>query len=151
MRANTLVLAAAFAAAGCGGERLGRVTGTVTAGGRLVTSGTVQFIPAAGKAAVASIMPDGTYTLTTYAHGDGALVGTHKVVIHATRVGAGKLVEAKSIEDEIALAKSASGKVLIPGKVEWLVPERYSAPDTSDLTATVEPGEQTINFDVPAK
>ena len=63
MRANTLVLAAALAAAGCGGERLGRVTGTVTAGGRLVTSGTVQFIPAAGKAAVASIMPDGTYTL----------------------------------------------------------------------------------------
>lgn len=151
MRISTLVIVAALLASGCGGEKLGRVTGTVTAGGKPVSGGTVQFIPATGKAAVASINPDGTYALTTYDTGDGALVGPHKVVIHATRVGAGKLVEAKSIEDEIALAQKGSGKILVPGKVEWLVPERYSAPGTSDLTATVEPGEQTINFDLPAK
>ncbi|WP_439629503.1 hypothetical protein [Gemmata sp.] len=151
MRSNAFVLVAALAAAGCGGEKLGRVTGTVTAGGKPVTSGTVQFIPVAGKAAVASIMPDGTYSLTTYAPADGALVGTHKVVIHSTRVGGGKLVEAKSIDEEIKLAKNDSGKILVPGKVEWVVPERYSAPASTDLTATVAPGEQTINFDVPAK
>jgi hypothetical protein len=148
MRAVMAAVALA-ALTGCGGEKLGRVSGTVTAAGKPVAGGTIQFVPAAGKAAVASINPDGTYTLTTYKPGDGALVGPHKVIIHATRVGPASVVPA-TFEDELKPAGD-SGKRLVPGAVEWLVPERYSRLDTTDLTATVAGGDNTINFDVPAR
>jgi hypothetical protein len=149
MRLYVLAAAAALALTGCGGERLGKVSGTVTVGGKPVPTGTIQFIPAAGKAAIASIEPDGTYTLTTHKPGDGALVGPHKVVILATRVGPASVVAA-TFEDELKPAGD-SGKRLVPGKVEWLVPERFSQLDTTDLTTTVTAGDNTINLDVPAK
>ncbi|HEY1376103.1 MAG TPA: hypothetical protein VGF55_04885 [Gemmataceae bacterium] len=141
-------LAAVLLAVGCHrGPQLARVTGAVTVGGKPVTAGTISFIPAAGKAAVGTIGPDGRYSLTTFTADDGALVGDHKVTIHATTVGAGTMQYA-SLEDEL---KGAKGKVLVPGKVDWVVPERYSALATTDLTATVGPGDQTIDFNLPAK
>jgi hypothetical protein len=72
------------------------------------------------------------------------------VVIHCTRVGAGSIVPA-TFEDELKLAKGDSGKVLVPGKVEWVVSERYSQLSSTDLSATVARGDQTINFDVPTR
>jgi hypothetical protein len=138
-----------LALAGCGGPAVGRVTGKVTAGGRPVTQGTIMFIPADGRAAVGQIAGDGTYNLTTIHPGDGALVGSHKVTIHATKVGAATWAEPTSLEAEIKLSKGQ--KVLVPGKVEWLVPERYSRLETTDLTASVRAGDNTIDFDLPAK
>jgi hypothetical protein len=79
---------------GCGAAEYRKVvvpvSGTVTCGGRPVTEGYVVFIPKvpagadvmkSGKAAAAYIQADGTYTLTTYDEGDGALVGDHTVRI----------------------------------------------------------------------
>jgi hypothetical protein len=149
MRTAVVAAAGLVFLTGCGGEQLGRVTGTVTVAGKPVAGGTIQFVPAAGKAAVGSINPDGTNTLTTHKPGDGALVGPHKVVIHYTRVGPGTLAAA-TFEDELKPAGD-SGKVLVPGKVEWVVPERYSQLATTDLTTTVNGGDQTINFDLPAR
>src|SRR4051794_33249667 len=97
-------LAALLAAAGCGGPRLAPVSGRVTVGGRPVTEGVVMFIPADGPAAVGAIQKDGQYTLTTFKPGDGALVGGHKVTISATTVGGGSMVEAASLDEEIARA-----------------------------------------------
>jgi hypothetical protein len=150
MPVRLLTVVGLLALTGCGGEKLGQVTGTVTVAGRPVAGGTIQFVPATGKAAVGSINPDGSYTLTTYRTGDGALVGPHKVVIHATRVGPGSVVPA-TFADELKPAKGDSGKMLVPGKVEWIVPERYSDLISTDLTATVSGGDQTINFDVPSE
>jgi hypothetical protein len=150
MRARALAVVGLVALAGCGGEQLGRVTGRVTVAGTPVTGGTIQFVPDTGKAAIGSIEPDGTYSLTTYRAGDGALVGPHKVVIHCTHVGAGSIVPA-TFEDELKPAKGDSGKMLVPGRVEWVVPERYSQLSSTDLSATVARGDQTINFDVPAR
>jgi hypothetical protein len=42
------------------------------------------------------------------------------------------------------------GKVLVAGKVEWLVPAKYARPETSGLTATVEGGSNGIDFNLPA-
>jgi hypothetical protein len=53
-----------------------------------------------------------------------------------------------SFEDEV---KGAKGQVLVPGRVEWIVPERYAHLNTTDLTATVNPGLQTIDLNLPAK
>jgi len=77
---------------GCGGEDykmvVAPVTGTVTCNGMPVTEGYVVFVPKvpagadamkSGKAASGYINADGTYTLTTYDEGDGALVGDHEV------------------------------------------------------------------------
>ena len=38
----------------------------------------------------------------------------------------------------------------VAGKVEWLVPEKYSRPETSGLTAQVEDKNNEIDFDIPA-
>jgi hypothetical protein len=141
------VVLLALAATGCEGQKMGQVSGTVTVGGAPVTTGTISFIPADGKAAVGAIGPDGRFTLTTNQPNDGALIGPHKVTIHATKVGGGTMVPA-SFEDEL---KGAKGQVLVPGKVEWIVPERYAHLNTTDLTATVNPGPQTIDFNLPAK
>jgi hypothetical protein len=142
-----------LALAGCGGPRLGKVSGRVTFNGKPVPTGTIMFHPDAGPAAVGAIGPDGTYTLTTIKSGDGAVVGSHRVTIQATAVGPGSLADPKSFEEEMQLAQrqDPKAKVLVPGKVEWIVPEKYSRPDTSDLTATVQPGSNTIDFVLPLK
>src|SRR5262245_37564353 len=78
---------------GCGGLRLGKVSGKVTVGGKPVTTGTIMFHPASGPTAVGAIGPDGSYTLTTIKKGDGAVVGSHRVTIEATSVGPGSMAE----------------------------------------------------------
>lgn len=140
-------------ASGCGGPRLAPVTGTVTYGGKPVTQGKIMFYPDDGRMATAEIGADGTFTLTTFLPNDGALVGTHRVAIHSTRVGQGSIVGPKSIEEEIELSRKGlpGGRVLVPGAVEWLVPERYSLPETSGLIRTVEHGPNILNIDLPAE
>jgi hypothetical protein len=141
-------IALALAAAGCNrGPQLAHVTGTVTVDGKPIAGGTITFVPAKGKAAIGSIGPDGRYTLTTFTADDGAIVGDHKVTIHATKVGTGSMGYA-SLEDEV---KGAKGKILVPGRVDWVVPERYSSLATTDLTAAVHSGDQSIDFTVPSK
>jgi hypothetical protein len=133
-RAAALVAAAAvLLAAGCGTDRkkTAEVTGKVTYRGKPVPNGTVTFIPeAGGPPATGEIRPDGTYTLTTYSKGDGAVPGRHKVVIVAMEDAAGKLPEER--------------KPLPPP----IIPNKYTSPATSDLVADVKDGENTINFDL---
>ena len=117
------------------------VSGRVTYAGKPVPEGRVLFWPEEGRPAMGEINPDGTYHLTTFAEGDGATPGTHKVTIKATRVhfpGGG----ASSPE-----APGAPGRPI----VEWLVPERYEQVATSPLTVDVQPGENTVDFDLPAE
>jgi hypothetical protein len=138
--------------AGCGGLRLGKVSGRVTVGGKPVPSGVVMFYPEAGPTAVGEIRPDGTYTLTTQKPGDGAVVGSHRVTIQATSVGPGSMVEPKTFDEEVSQARGTGKrqKWLVPGKVDWIVPEKYSQVKTTTLTAKVEGGKNDINFDIPA-
>jgi hypothetical protein len=77
-------------------------------------------------------------------------VGRHKVTIMATKVSGGSEAPA-TFEQELEWAKKgvqSSGKILIPGEVTWLVPEKFSRAQTTDLTAEVKPEENTINFDL---
>lgn len=140
----------ALGCAGCGNGGLAKVSGRITVSGQPVTSGTIMFYPTTGPGAVSEIKADGSYTLTTFRQGDGAAIGNHKVAIHATSIGPSSVVEAKSVEDEVRTAGSAAGgKMLVPGKVTWLVPEKYSLPGQSPLTAEVVRGQNTIDFDIP--
>jgi hypothetical protein len=149
-RLGLAIALVALAATGCGGRGMGQVKGRVTVGGVPVQGGTIMFYPADGPGAVGQIAPDGTYTVSTHKPGDGAVVGSHKVAIHATNVGPGTLQEPKTLEDELrGSAANSGGKILVPGKVTWLVPEKYSTPEQSPLTAEVKPGRNTIDFDIP--
>lgn len=135
---------------GCGSRGMGQVKGKVTVGGTPINNGTIMFYPADGPGAVGEIGQDGSYTLRTHKPGDGAVVGTHKVAIHATSVGPGTLEAPKSLDDE--LRDPAAGKPvknLVPGKITWLIPEKYSTPNESPLTAEVKAGQNTIDFDIP--
>ena len=136
---------------GCGSGRpeVAKVHGRVTVGGKPVTTGRIQFWPESGRAAQGQIEEDGTYTLTTFDPGDGAVLGKHTVTIEATKIhNPGRT--ASSLEDEFVVFKDPNA---LQGKpvIERLVPERYSKPDTSDLTKEVNRGDNPIDFDLPAK
>ena len=135
-------------AAGDGPER-GVVRGAVTAGGKPVPQGVIRFHPqAGGRPATGTLASDGTYTLTTVKPGDGALLGAHRVTIEAKRLEEGEVP--RSFDEEAKMVKegrSSKGK----GKLVWLVPQRYTRIESSDLTAQVESGENRIDFALPAK
>lgn len=83
-----LAAAAALAAAlaGCGSGQLDTapVSGKVSFNGAPVPGGTISFYPIGGEGgesrpASGVIKPDGTFTLTTYTDGDGAVPGKYNV------------------------------------------------------------------------
>lgn len=72
---------------GCGpGADLGRVSGVVRIDGQPYPGGKVIFTPVgspgsnlSGQPALGKLGPDGRYELSTFGHGEGALIGDHTV------------------------------------------------------------------------
>jgi hypothetical protein len=93
------------------------VSGKVTLDGQPMKHGHVGTIPSVGRGAHGDIQPDGTFELHTYANGDGARVGTHKVGVAAYDANAPRGPE------------SEYGKLLVP--------KPYTNPETSGLTLDV--------------
>jgi hypothetical protein len=116
--------------AGCGSGQLKTavVRGTVTFNGKAVPNGTISFVPASGPTATGEIQPDGSYTLTTYHKGDGAVLGQHTVVIVALEDMSKRLPEERNP---------------LPPPI---IPLKYTSLATSDLRADVKDEENTINF-----
>lgn len=132
---------------GCsGGPVIAPVKGKVTYMGKVIDQGVIMFLPEQGPPATGNIEKDGSFTLTTTRKADGAVVGKHKVIIQATKVGGGSYETPKSIEEENQ--QSRSNKILVAGKVTWLVPEKYSMDKSSTLTADVKNQPNTIDFDI---
>lgn len=83
-----------FLAAGCTPEHVMQtapVSGSVTCGGKTLTEGYITFTPIpdasanvakSGKSGYAVIQSDGTYVVTTYNEGDGAIPGRHEVRVY---------------------------------------------------------------------
>jgi len=139
-----MAAACALTWTGCGPKRPETVpvSGRVTYHGKPVAGAHVMFQPEQGRPAVATTGPDGSYRLTTFVAGDGALLGRHRVTIQATRVTG--IAQPKSFEEEMrSVGKSTGTRAL-----EWLVPQKYSSLETTPLTAEVKPGENAINFDL---
>jgi hypothetical protein len=100
----------------------------VTYKGKPVPNGTINFVPAAGPAATGEIGPDGSYALTTFRKGDGAVLGTHKVVIVAMEDLSGQAIEAFT---------------RLPPPI---VPVKYTSLATTDLQVEVKDQENTLDF-----
>lgn len=95
-----MMAALVLAWAGCGGgPKLVPVNGRVEYGdGRPVTAASICFIPDAekgntGQLATSLLAEDGAFTLRTYPHGDGAMIGPYKVTISLGRGTSRKLAK----------------------------------------------------------
>ena len=79
-RVGWLIVLAAIA--GCErGPNTVPVSGKVSYNGTPLEFGSVMFQPPSGQPALGEIQSDGTFSLSTYRPGDGAVVGRHKVRI----------------------------------------------------------------------
>jgi hypothetical protein len=138
-----------LSAAGCSGgdpnqPKLGRVYGTVSYKGKPVEGGHVVFTPSAekggatGQTATGEIASDGSYELTTFNTGDGAILGQHIATVTVTEKG---YVMPKPKADgtiDYKLPKTES-------------PKKYATADKSPLRYTVTEGKQKIDIELKDK
>ncbi len=119
---------------GCGDKDWGYVTGMVTLHGEPVGPGSIMFEPigpedSTTRAAIAHFEEDGHYVLKSAGNREGTKVGDYRVTIH----GGGEEAFGDEQTDPNQVSK---------------IPARYSDSRYSELTATVEPGKKTIDFDL---
>ena len=114
-----------MALVGCSGNTsLAPVTGTVTYLKQPLAEGEITFLPEGGRPSYGKIT-DGKITDVTNEDGPGVMVGKCKVTISSIEGG----------NDMYAKKKSR-------------IPERYSDPTKSNLTATVPARGTEVNFDL---
>jgi hypothetical protein len=139
---------------GCGkSAELGKVRGKVTHNGKPVTKGTITFLPenTQERAASGTIGSDGSYTLTTYKQGDGAVLGRHRVSIVSREVDVpgGKAKASQAISPQEIMKGSQSPQTQqSPPEQKALVPSRYQSPDTSGLSFVVKSGSNTYDVEL---
>ncbi len=126
------VVVAGLVGIGCGRPPLlVPVKGVVLLDGKPLSSGVVQFQPAAGQPASGVIAGDGTFTLSRHAPNDGVPPGTYRVAVTAFD----PLAEVQSVENLIVPLKytrfGSSGIefTVFPGTVEPLVVSMSSDAD----------------------
>ncbi len=88
------------------------VCGIVFCHGEVVREGTISFTPIpqpgqsiSGKTAMAMIKEDGTFELATYAPGDGAILGRHRVMYSLPGGPAGKTPCGTMVVQEVEITK----------------------------------------------
>lgn len=125
----TILTAVAMGMTGCaGGGNVAPVTGTVTMDGEPLANATVTFMPQdEGGSSYGLTDTAGAYTLTYGREQEGAEIGEHKVMITTETSGD------PDADPPIAASPET-------------VPAEYNSATT--LTATVEPGGSTIDFDL---
>lgn len=121
MRGVCLLVAITLLAGCRRGPEMVPVTGKVLYNGKPLEFGSVMFQPPSGQPAQGKIQSDGTFTLSTYKEGDGAVVGRHKVRITCYET------------EKPGIPKPAGEQPL--GKL--LIPEKYTFLDQSGLSAEV--------------
>ncbi len=117
-----------------------RVTGTVKLNGQPVENADVSFFcEEAQVTATGKTDGSGKFELTTYLQSDGAVAGKHIVTIRRVDV----------IDQTPKDVDVSAGGVALPPKITWIVPEKYSLPAKSGLTAVVSAdGPNDFVFDV---
>ena len=140
-----IALSVCLLLSGCGGtEHPGTypVQGTVTFNGQPVADATVNFHPVGqSRSSVGRTDAQGRYELTTFSSGDGAMPGEYRVAISKFELPPGAEAEDPEPPEEL----QSDAEALVPQNV---LPERYASPDTSELTATVSVGPNTVDFDL---
>jgi hypothetical protein len=120
-----VMLSCCLGLAGCGSaSKPVPLRGTVTYKGQRLDNGTVMFSPAdkdKGRVAQGTIQPDGSFALSTFQPGDGAIAAEYMVTVTSTVKGTEPIARDKGT--------GIGGKSAIPAK--------YGDPKTSTLRKTV--------------
>jgi hypothetical protein len=120
--------------------KLGKVRGKVSYQGKPLDGGRIVFTPVAGKggdtgqSATGVIERDGTYEMTTFSTGDGAILGQHVVTVVVQKGEMPKPDAYSQIKYELP---------------KNLAPSKYASPDKSPLRCTVVEGG--TQFDIELK
>jgi hypothetical protein len=143
------LLLAVAGISGCGGSDDGRlptapVEVTVTYKGKPVEGAVVTFTTLSPPPAFAKTDAAGVAKLTTYEEGDGAILGSHKVMVVKQEFDGVVKEEADTESPDYNPAPGASP---LP-KVKDLLPKKYTLPGTTDLTAEVVSGQNKFTFDL---
>lgn len=115
------------------------VSGKVTFKGEAVEGATIQFVPTAteGKVANAVSNADGTYELSTFEPGDGAMAGKYKVTVR-------KLV---SVEQGVQRDGENAGEPAFVNKD--MLPKNYRSNNSTPLEYDVtENGDNTFDIEL---
>lgn len=116
------------------------VKGTITYDGKpMVGGGSISFVPLVsqeGKNAGGIINPDGTFEMTTYADGDGSMVGKFRVLVMQTVVD-----EPENLGDSDTTGKDLSFEPIETVAGELQIPIIYADPANSPVTVTIEAKE----------
>ncbi|MBI3466627.1 MAG: carboxypeptidase regulatory-like domain-containing protein [Planctomycetes bacterium] len=129
------------------------VSGVVTHLGKPVEGATVTFIPATNPVPAYGLTDEeGRFALSTYEEHDGAIIGQHTVTITKTTGTTPSSTPPSTGNDDPEDFENyvpPSLGVTPPPVVKHLIPERYSEPETSGLTATVtSDGANTFTFEL---
>jgi hypothetical protein len=114
---------------GCGGSDWGYLEGTVTLNGQPVGPGTISLQPVSEDraGATAGFGADGKFTVMSAGRKQGARTGEYVVVIRG----------GENLNEETVGRQPVS-----------MIPARYSNPTMSDLRVTIQPGKNTVEFDL---
>lgn len=132
-RLAVVLMVAALNAGGCGQGRPAtvRIRGTVILDGQPIPQATVLFVPVAGGVPARGFTgTDGSFTLTSFVDGDGAVAGRHRVAVSKMKV-----TGVEATEDGLAPA-TVSGEM----RTIWVTPRKYSDVETSGLEIEVTRG-----------
>jgi hypothetical protein len=124
--AAAISLAIVAATAGCRNANeldTAPVSGRVVLNGKPLSRGSVTFVPNRGRVANGDIQPDGTFELSTYRSGDGAIVGSHKAAV---------LILRPDIDPAVGPERD---------KPLMLIPPRYATAEESGLKYEVKAGQ----------
>jgi hypothetical protein len=120
MTRSPAILAIALASLGCSSQpKIVPVSGIVLIDGQPLKHGQILVAPAGYRPAMATLGPDGRFTLGTNADADGVALGTHPVAVVAY-------------------------EIVKPGVQKWHAPKKYNSTETSGLTMTVEKATNDI-------
>ncbi|MBA2113354.1 carboxypeptidase-like regulatory domain-containing protein [Bremerella alba] len=132
--------------AGCSSNGLpsdaAAVDGTVTIDGAVVDDAVVTFRSDSGFAAVGKTNKEGRYSLSSASIPGGTQPGHFQVTV----VKREPLTEAPLTEEDPNYNPN-QGRTR-PSSRKHLLPEKYSRPTTSDLTADIEAGNNTVDFEL---
>jgi hypothetical protein len=110
------------------------VTGRVTYKGMAIQRGTVLFSPLDAKLPPARgvIEADGSYRLTTFRDGDGAVAGEHRVIVNA-------------LEEVAPGLETGQPGYRTPTS---LVPDKYSNLNTTPLQRTIAAQKNVVDLEL---
>jgi len=139
-----LCASALLIVAGCSkGPSTGAVTGIVTLDGTPIADANVTFYPKEGRASHGKTDSQGKYELTFTQDKKGAVLGEHTVtiiteIVQETDYGA---------DDDYEKENGGGGADEASSKARSeLLPKKYCERGSSELTATVEKGDNVVDF-----